>query len=175
MADDFGRKPFGLHEVLLTDMDGSDQTALPASRVLKFKERVKSAEFTGDDRLQGVHTISEAVEFELEAGGISLEAYARMTGRTMEQAGSTPNRTRTLTGAGAEPYPYFKIYGRVLDDGLGDIHVQLFKCKLTEPMEGSFQYGEFFVNSCKGIAIDDDTNGIFEFVQNETSDDLPSS
>ena len=175
MAEDFGQKPFGLHEVLLTNLAGSTQVALPASRVLKFKERVKSAEFTGDDLLQGVHTISEAVEFELESGGIGLDAYALVTGRSTDPSGSTPNRTVTLAGAGAEPYPYFKIYGKVLDDGLGDIHCKLFKCKLTEPMEGSFNYGEFFVNSMKGIGIDDGTNGIFEFVQNETAEDLPSS
>ena len=37
------------------------------------------------------------------------------------------------------------------------------------------QEGEFFVTSCNGIAVDDDSNGIAEFVENETATVLPSS
>ena len=170
----FGDKPFGLRDVKLTSIDGTVQVDLPASRTLKFSERIRSGELTGDDSVVAVVAFAEAVEWELEAGGISLEAYALMTGRTATAAGTTPNQTVTLTGSAGDAFPYFKIYGKAIGEGSDDIHCKIFKAKVTK-IEGTFQEGEFFVTSCSGIAVDDGTNGIFEFVQNETAADLPSS
>lgn len=168
-------KPFGMNDIKLTNLGGTTQVDLPASRKLMFKERVKSGEFPGDDQLQGVITISEAAEWELEAGGISLEAYALITGRTVTTSGTSPDEVKTLTGSGAERFPYFKVYGKSLGDGDDDVHVKLFKAKLTEALEGTFQNGEFFVTSCKGIAVDDGVNGVFDIVINETATDLPAT
>lgn len=171
----FGDKPFGLNDVKLTSIDGGTQVDLPASRQLSWSERLRTGEMTGDDSLLAVVAISEAVEWSLESGGISLEAYALMTGRTASSAGTSPSQTVTLTGDAAEYYPYFKIYGKsVGDDSTDDIHVKLFKAKL-QSIEGRFQEGEFFVTSCSGIAVDDGANGIYEFVQNETAAALPTS
>ncbi len=167
----YGDKPFGMNEIKL--VRGESEVALPASRRMMFKERLISSEFKGDDALQAVASFSEAAEFEIEAGGLSLEAYGLMTGRTVTEAGTTPNRTNTLTGSGAQSYPYFTIYGKVLGDNGDDVHCKLFKCKLTEGLEGTFQHGEFMASKIKGLAIDDGTNGIYDFVQNETEDDLP--
>lgn len=171
----YGDKPFGLRDVKLTNIAGTTQVDLPASRTLSFTERVRSGELSGDDKIVGVAAFAEAVEWELEAGGISLEAYALMTGRTATEAGTTPSQTNTLTGEGAEAFPYFKIYGKSLGEGDDDIHCKFFKAKLTGNIEGSFQDGEFFVTSCSGIAIDDGTNGLWEFIQNETAADLPAT
>ena len=170
----FGDKPFGLRDVKLTPIGSGSQVDLPSSRTLKFSERVTSGELKGDDKLAAVVAYSEAVEWSLEAGGISLEAYALMTGRTATTAGTSPNQTTTLTGNAQDSFPYFKIYGKSVGDGSDDIHVKLFKCKLTS-IEGTFQGDEFFVTSAEGIAVDDGTNGLFEFVQNETATSLPSS
>jgi len=170
----YGDKPFGLNDVKLTDIAGAVQVDLPSARVLKFSERMKSGELTGDDMLAAVASFAEAVEWELEGGGISLEAYALITGRTASSSGSTPNRTLTLHGHGAECFPYFKIYGKSLSECTGDIHAKIFKAKVTK-LEGSLQEGEFFVTSCSGIAIDDGTNGMFQFVQNETAAVLPTT
>jgi len=70
--------------------------------------------------------------------------------------------------------PYFKIYGQSLGDGIDDIHVKLYKCKITE-FDGEWSDGNFFVTKCKGKAVDDGTNGIWQVVQNETSATLPTS
>ena len=171
----YGDKPFGLVDVKLTDITGTTQVDLPASRVLSFRERVRSGEMTGDDSLLAVVSISEAVEWTLESGGISLDAYALITGRSAATSGTSPNRTTTLQGDAAEHYPYFKVYGRSMgDDATSDIHCLLNKVKVTG-LEGRFAEGEFFVTSCNGLAVDDGSNGIYQFVQHETAEALPST
>lgn len=170
----FGDKPFGLSDVKLTSIDGGTQKDLPAARVLTWSERLRTGEMTGDDSLLAVVALSEAVEWSLESGGISLDAYALMTGRTATTAGTSPSQTATLAGDAAEHYPYFKIYGKsIADDAIADIHVKLNKCKL-QSIEGNFSEGEFFVTSCTGLAVTNGTS-IYEFVQNETATTLPTS
>lgn len=170
----FGDKPFGLRDVKVTNLAGTTQVDLPAAQTLTFKERIKSGELSGDDSLQSVVAFAEAVEWSLEAGGIDLNAYALLTGRTATTAGTTPNQTVTLTADGGNPFPFLKIYGKALGDGSDDIHCKIFKAKVTS-LEGGFKEGAFWITKCSGIAVDDGTNGLFEFVTNETATDLPTS
>jgi len=164
-------KPFGLRDILLVSMDNETFADLPASRTLSFTERVMSAEFTGDDELQGVVTIPIGCEGDLEAGGISLSAYALMTGHTLTEGVGQ----RTLEGDSSS-FPYFQIFGKSVDDEGGDIHCKIFKAKLTEALQGEFKYGEFFMSKTKlvGVKI---SGRAFEFVANDEEQDLevPSS
>lgn len=172
----FGEKPFGLRDVKLTSIDGATQVDLPSAMTLRFSERVKSGELAGDDSTVAIATRADAVEWSLENGGISLEAYGLMTGRTVTTAGTTPNQTVTLTGDKQEGFPYFKIYGQVIDDSeASDVHCLIYKAKLTSALEGTFSDGEFWVSSCSGVGISDGSNGSFDFVRNETSTAVPSS
>jgi len=171
---DYGDKPFGLRDIKLTNMAGDTQEDLPAARTLQFTERIRSGELTGDDSIKAVVAFAEGLEWSLESGGISLEAYALMTGRTATESGTTPTQTNTLTGAAQDTFPYFKIYGKSVGDGDDDVHVLIYKAKLMS-IEGSFAEGEFFVKSASGVAIDDESNGIWDIVQNETADDLPAT
>lgn len=170
----YGDKPFGLNDIKITNLAGSTQEDLPVSRTLSVTERIRSGELSGDDSLVAVVAILEALEWSLEAGGISLEAYELLTGRTAVVAGSTPNETVTLTSSAGDVFPYFKIYGKSVGDGNDDVHCLIFKAKCTS-LEGSFAEGEFFITSCSGIAVDDGTNGIYDLVQNETAAALPGS
>ena len=171
----YGEKPFGINDIKLTPISGGTQVDLPNERTLSFNERLVSGELRGSGKTVAVVAEVDAVEFELEAGGISLEAYALMSGRTLVASGTTPNLVNTMTAEGAERYPYFKIYGKSLGDGDDDVHVKLYKCKLTEGLQGSLQDGEFFVTQCNGVCIDDGTNGIYDFIQHETAAALPAT
>lgn len=172
----YGDKPFGIRDIKLTKLDGSLQVDLPNALTMTFKERITSGEMRGDDATQSVVAIADAVEWEIEAGGIDLAAYALLTGRTATTAGTTPNRTTTLVGNAGDNYPYFKVYGKsVGDNSTDDVHVKVNKCKLTSPIEGEFKDGEFFMTKCGGLAIDPGAGNMFEIVQNETSASLPSS
>ena len=171
----YGEKPFGIRDIKLTDVTGTTQVDLPNERVMSFSERLVSGEMRGEGKTVAVVAEVDAVEFELEAGGISLEAYALMSGRTATESGTTPALVNTLSGSGADRYPYFKVYGKSLGDGDDDIHVKLYKCKLTSGIEGRLEDGEFWVTRCSGVAVDDGTNGIWDIVQNETATDLPAT
>jgi len=162
-------KPFGLRDIKLTNLAGTTQVDLPASRTLSFKERVMTAEFTGDDELSGVVTLPIGCDGSLEAGGISLEAYAMMTGHTL-----TPGAGLDTLEGDASSFPYFKIYGKSVDDEGGDVHCKILKAKLTEALEGEFKYGEFFVNKMSFVGVKAGGKA-FEFVANDVEEELPSS
>ena len=169
---DAGVKVFGLRQIKLVNAAGSSEL-LNAAQTMTFKERVKAGELSGNDKTLAVVAFSDAVEWELEEGGISMEAYALITGRTPAADGTTPNQTLTLTAEATESFPYFKIYGKSIGDSGDDVHVKVWKAKITGGIEGQFADGEFFVSKCSGVAIDDGTNGIYDIVHNETAAALP--
>jgi hypothetical protein len=172
----YGEKPFGIRDIKLTPYGGGTQVDLPNEREMSFNEELVSGELRGGGMTVAAVSEVDKVAFDLEAGGISLEAYALMSGRTATESGSTPNRTNTLSGSGADRYPYFKVYGKSLGDGDDDVHVKLYKCKLTNGIQGSLQDGEFWVTQCSGICVHDADEGkIWDIVQNETAADLPES
>jgi hypothetical protein len=176
MTTYYGQKPFGIYDIKVTNIGGTVQVDLPYAQTMTFTERLVSGELRGDGHTVAVVSEVDAVEASLEAGGISLEAYALMTGRTVTNSGTTPTRKTTLNGDGAERVPYFKIYGKSLADGIDDVHVKLYKCKLTNGLEGSLGDGEFMMSSMGSIiCIDDGTNGIYDIVQNETATTLPTA
>lgn len=170
----YGNKPFGLRDVKLTEFDGSPQADLPAARTLAVSERYLTNELQGDDTLVSAMSIVEAVEWELEAGGVDLDAIAIMTGRTITTSGTTPTRSSYMDVVGAACNPWFKIYGKaVSDDCTSDIHVKLRKVKVNE-LEYELKNGEFMITKCTGIGITDGV-AIMSFIQNETAAALPGS
>jgi hypothetical protein len=175
MALDTNPKPYGLSDIKLTSIDGVTQVDLPAATKLSFKERIKSAEGVGDDKLSTVVAVREGIEWELEATGLPLEALALMYGITTSTSGSTPDQIKTLNAAGAVRLPYFKIYGKSLGEGDDDVHCIIYKAKVTEGQDAPFSYGELQKTTIKGLGIDDDTNGIYDWVQNETAATLPGT
>ena len=175
MALTTNSKPYGLSDVKLTSIDGITQVDLPAATKLSFKERIKSAEGEGDDRLVTVVSVREAIEWELEATGLPLEALAVMYGTSTDTTGVTPDQVKTLNADGAVRLPYFKIYGKSLGEADDDIHCIIYKAKITEGNDAPFEYGKLQMMKIKGIGIDDDVNGVYDWVQNETATALPGA
>lgn len=175
MALNTNAKPYGLSDIKLTSIDGVTQVDLPAATKLTFKERIKSAEGVGDDKLSTVVAVREGIEWELEATGLPLEALAVIYGTTTSTSGSTPDQIKTLENHGAVRLPYFKIYGKSLGEGDDDIHCIIYKAKVTDGLDAPLEYGNLQMTKIKGIGIDDDTNGIYDWVQNETAAALPGT
>lgn len=167
-------RPFGLRDIKLLPLPSGTAVDLPNAMTLTFKEVLTSGELRGDDVTQAVVAITDKVVWELEAGAISLEAWAVLTGRTIALTGTTPNQVNTYVIAEGKVYPYFKLYGKSVGDGTDDVHVLIQKAKCTGSIEGEFKDGEFWITKCSGIAI---TNGtkIADVVQNETAANLPAS
>lgn len=168
-------KPFGLNEVKIAHISGSPIVTLTATQVLNFSPRLIGGELKGSDKIVSVASKVEALEWSIEEGGIPLDALAIMTGWTATTSGSTPNQINTLVGLTATSFPYFKIYGKALGEGGDDVHVKIWRAKITGNIEGQFAYGEFKITRMQGIAVEDSVHGLFDIVLNETATTLPSS
>jgi hypothetical protein len=168
--------PYGLRDVKLTPInsDGSLGTSvdLPVAQTLSFSEAEEFQELRGDDRVVAVHGQGPMVEFDLEAGGISLEAWQVMTGGDLDEIGATPNQTKSLTKKVTQSRPYFQIEGQSINDVDGDTHVVIYKAKVTDNLEGEFADGEFFVTSCSGQGIGDADDKLYTITWNETAESI---
>lgn len=167
-------KPMGLRDIKLVPLPTGSPVDLPAAQTLTFTERLVSGELHGDDVVQAVVANTDALEWELEAGGLSLEAIKVMTGRAITLTGTMPNQINTVLARAGDQMPYFKIYGKSMGDGADDVHVLIHKAKLTEGLEGEWKDGEFYIQKCAGIAIDNGT-ALYTVIQNETAAALPAS
>lgn len=164
--------PFGLRDVKLYPLDATGTRGtgvdLPVSRTFSFKETVSSEELVGDDVVQGSHDYNPKVEWELEAGGISLEAYAILAGGTVTTSGTTPSQKKTYTKLRTESRPYFEVEGQAISDSGGDLHCIVYRCKADGDLDGKFENGGFFMTKCSGKGYGSISNDkLYDFVQNE--------
>jgi hypothetical protein len=173
-ADVVAGYTYGLRDVKITSLAGDVQGDLPASQTLTWKEKVVSDELPGDDVIVSTVGFVQGIEWELEAGGISLEVYAMLTGETVSTTGSTPNRKQTITRKGGKNFPYIKIYGRALGDGNDGVQILIKKAKVTE-LEGSFKNKEFLITKCSGTGIGDANGDLYDLIKLETDAALPTT
>ncbi|MGE0278109.1 MAG: hypothetical protein AB7R40_22165 [Nitrospiraceae bacterium] len=164
----YGDKPFGMRQLMTYDTAGANAVALPAGMVLRFAERLASAEFFAEGILVAERSYVVAVDWELEAGGISLAAWARLTGRTATESGTTPNRIMTLTASAGDEFPYFRVYGRSIGDAGDDLRCQILNAKVTS-IEGTLRDGQYLVSSCAGVGVQNASGQVYQVVQRETA------
>lgn len=168
--------PYGLREVVLTPISdaGVEGTPvkLPASQTFSFSEEEEFEELRGDDEVQAIRGKGPSCSWDLEAGGISLAAYKVMAGGTIELTGTTPSQVQTFTKNTGDARPYFKVEGRAINDGGGDFHAVVFKCRASESLEGELSDGTFWVTSASGTGIGGPDGDLYKFVQNETATEI---
>lgn len=165
--------PYGLRDVRLTPInaDGSFGTPvdLPVSQTLSFSEAEEYTELRGDDKLVAIHGQGPTVSWELDAGGISLEAWRVISGGTLTTTGSTPTQVKSYTKKGLQQRGYFKIEGQSISDSGGDVHAIVHRAKCDDTLEGEFGDGNFFVTKCSGKGLPDPTSdNLYTIVLNET-------
>lgn len=164
--------PYGLREVKLYPIanDGTVGTAvkLPASRTFTFAEAEDFTELRGDDRVQATRGQGPQVDWDLEGGGISLEAYAAIAGGTVTESGVTPNIKKTYKKKVTNARPYFQVKGRAISDSGGDFHIVVYKCKANDDIGGELSDGEFFLTEASGIGIGNTAEDLYDFIHNET-------
>jgi hypothetical protein len=154
-----------MHEIVI--QSGATVVAFPVAQALEFEERMVSGELSGDDGLAAVASHANGVKWKLKEGGISLEAYALMTNRTVSVEGVSPNEVTTLVGGVVgQAMPYFDIYGKALGDQADDVHFHLINAKITEGVQGSLGDREFFISEMGGVALD------WEIIEHETAADI---
>lgn len=167
--------PFGLRDVKLTPfnsagaLDAANAADLPAARVFSFKETEDFESLTGDDITQGSRGKGPIVEWELEAGGISLKAWKILAGGTNTSSGTTPNQINTYLKKDTDARPYFQVEGQAISDTGGDFHCVVFKCKADGDLEGGLEGGSFMLTNASGKGYGDATGQVYKFIQNETA------
>lgn len=170
--------PYGLRDVKLTPYTDAGTTTLgtavdlPYARTFSFSEAEEFTELRGDDKVVTTRGQGPSVEWDLESGGLSLDALKIMAGGTVAETGVTPNIKKTFTKKVTDARPFFKVEGQVISDSGGDVHCVLDRCRVTGNIEGEFSDGSFFLTSGSGVALPSLVTGrvdtIYEFVQNET-------
>lgn len=165
--------PYGLRDVKLRTLSSAGVLGplvdLPAAQTLSFSEAEEFETLRGDDRDVAIRGRGPKVEWELESGGISQEAWAVLTGGTLTDDGTTPNQTKSLLKKVTDSRPYFRIEGQSINDNDGDTHIVIFKAKVTDSIEGEWADGTFFITSCSGEGIGDADDNLYEITWNETA------
>ena len=170
----FSNYPYGCREVQVKNGSAAS-VKNRAAQTLKFKESITSANLMGNDRVVATKTYMTHMELEFEAGGMDLDFYAALTGRTITTSGSGAAEVGTMPLTGGDSFPYLQVFGKILGEGTDDLHVKFFKAKVTE-IDGEFKEGAFAVTKCKLVAIPDSANSdkVAELIANETAAALPA-
>lgn len=163
--------PYGLRDVKVWPAGGAidDGIDLPNAQTFSFEESEEFTELRGDDKVVATRGQGPGVAWELGSGGIDLEAYAIINGGEVVVTGVTPNVKRTYTKKVTDARPEFKVEGQAISESGGDFHAVLPRCKASEGIKGELTDGEFWVTEASGIALGDDDDTLYEFVENETA------
>lgn len=168
------RLPYGLRDIKIaplppTGVPGT-MVDLPNAQTMSFSENEDYSELRGDDKVVAKRGNGATVEWELESGGISLEAYVIINGGTLTTAGVTPNIKKTYKKKSTDARPDFWAEGQAMSENGGDFHMVLERCKADGGVEGELADGEFWVSSASGSAIGTAVgDDLYEFVDNETA------
>jgi|SoiMethySBSTD1v2_1073268.scaffolds.fasta_scaffold24247_11 hypothetical protein len=174
--------PYGIRDIKLatvsaTGVVGGTTVDLPNARTLSFEESEDFEELWGDDKKVATKGAGSVIEWELEAGGISLEALAIIAGGTVTSSGTTPNQVKTYKKLATDARPDFKIEGQAYSESGGDVHCIIWRAKLTDKVSGEFSQGQFFLTQASGEGLPSKTathiDETYNLIQNETVAAIP--
>lgn len=169
--------PYGLRDVKIAPLTGTGAAGtkvdLPNARTFSFEESEDFEELRGDDKVRATRGKGAAVEWELEAGGISLEALVVLNGGALVVTGTTPNVKKTYTKKGMDQRPEFLVEGQALSESGGDFHAVIYRCKSTGGVSGEMSDGSFLLTECSGAALPSldpaKSDVIYDLIHNETT------
>lgn len=177
--------PYGVRDIKLTQYTdavgtvlGSTSVDLPYAQTLNFTEAEEFQELRGDDKVITTRGKGSQVNWSLEAGGISTAAWAVITGGSVTETGTTPNRTVELRKNATTARPFFRIDGRVVSDSGGDVLVRIYRCRANGDVQANFQDGSFQMSQVNGVGMPllDDTNDyIYSIFRRETAVSLTTT
>ncbi len=163
--------PYGVRDVRVYPLTGETVGTgvdLPNMQTFSFTESEEFQELRGDDRVVTTRGSGPSCEWELEAGGLSLEAVKVINGGTLTVSGLTPNIKKTYAKKANDARPFFRMEGQIISDLGGDVHVLMYRCRMTDELNGEFSDGEFFTTGVSGRGLAKSDGAIYDIVQNET-------
>lgn len=168
--------PFGLRDVKLRPISVAGVVGasvdLPAGRTFSFSEAEDFVELRGDDKAITMRGTGASCDWDLEAGGISLDAYVLIAGGTITNTGVGPNYTkRQFRKKSTDQRPFFQVEGQAISDSGGDFHCIVYRCRATGGIEGELADGAFFLTSASGTGFPSQEaasiDALYDFILNE--------
>lgn len=171
--------PYGMRDIKLKAVNAATGVAgsavdLPIARTFSWSDQEDFEQLRGDDVVVSAVGNGPTVAWELESGGMPLDAFLLMAGGTVTTSGSTPAQVKTFSKLATDARPYFQAEGQAISDSGGDMHAIVYRCKADGNLEGEFSNGAFHLLSASGTGFGDiigtsPTNKLYVFVQNETA------
>jgi len=167
--------PYGLRDVKLWPLNAATGglgtvVDLPYMQTFSFSEAEEYSELRGDDSLVATRGRGANIEWELESGGISLEAYVCINGGSLVITGTGITEVKTYHKRSTDSRPNFRVEGQAMSESGGDFHVVIYNCKANDALEGELADGEFWISTASGVGMPlGDDNDLYEFIQNATS------
>jgi hypothetical protein len=170
--------PYGVRDIKLTQYTdalgmvlGTTSVDLPYIQTLNFTEAEEFSELRGDDKLITTRGRGSMVNWDLEAGGISSQAWAIFSGGSVIESGLTPNRIVQLQKKSTQSRPWFRIDGKIISDSGGDVLVRMYRCRANGDIGVNFADGEFTTTSVSGVGyplLDDTNDLLYSIFRRET-------
>lgn len=168
--------PYGLRDVKVATLDAAGVKGtlvdLPNAQTFEFSESTSTQTLRGDDKVVAQRTTVDAVEWTLDNGGISLQAYTVIAGGEVTTSGVTPNVVTKWRRMGDDVYPDFYVEGQAMSESGGDHHTVIHRAKAST-ISGTHQDGEFWVSHAEGTGIATLTaaneGAVWDMVENETA------
>lgn len=176
MALSVTRLPYGLRDVKVATLDNAGVKGtlvdLPNAQTFEFQEATDTQELRGDDVVVASRTAVTGVEWTLDSGGISFEAYVVIAGGAISTSGVTPAVRKQWRRMGTDAYPDFYLVGQAMSESGGDNHIVIHRAKANQ-ISGSFADQEFWVSHAEGVGIATLTTAnvgaVWDMVANETA------
>lgn len=177
--------PYGLRQLMLTPYTdaqgtvlGSTSYPLPVAMTLGFSETEQYDELRGDDVLVAVHGRGPQVDWSLEAGGISITAWAIVSGALVIEEGVAPNRVTRLRKSGDDQRPYFRIDGRAISDSGGNMQTRIYRAKANGRLQADLRGGAFQTSRIDGVGlpmVGDQGRWLYEWIRHENDTAIPGT
>lgn len=177
--------PYGLRDIKLVEYPdlaatsfGSTLVDLPNARTMSFNDTEEYSDLRGDDKLITSHGQGSQIDWEIESGGVSLQAHSVIAGGEVYETGITPNQRKRYRKKSSDQRPFFVAMGQAISDAGGDLHAILYLCRATGNVEAQFADTEFMLPNVSGIGFPCRVSGmvnsveildtVYDWVQNET-------
>lgn len=174
--------PYGARDLKFTQYSDANGTVLSGTSVdlpylqhLNFTEAEEFSELRGDDKLVTTRGRGSQVNWDIEAGGMSSECWAILTGGSVVETGVSPDRVIELKKRATTSRPFFRIDGKIISDSGGDILVRIYRCRANGDITSNFTDGEFATTQVSGVGmplLDDANDLLYSIFRRETSEVL---
>lgn len=173
--DAYGAPTFGLRDVKVAAWNATNdygtEVDVPSVQMMGTTLQQVAAQLEGDDSITATASRAIGGQVQLRFGSVSLAALEVMLGQAATSSVASPNQVKQLKISGGDTMPYFGIVGQAYaEEGDGDLHVFIPKCKITGDIQlANLQYGQFAIPEMTIQAVDDATYGIVNLVEHQTA------